>query len=91
MKKEWQMSKVEGRNLCFQPWVINRIWTYASPVNNEKTGQNTRDNYFQILHNRPHRIIIPEKRETNDVSPTVVKAFYMEVISSLSFLKQELR
>lgn len=91
MENEWQMSEVERRNLCFQLWGLNRIWNYASPINNDKTGQNIRDNYFQILSNRQHRIVIPERRETNDVSPTIVKAFYMEVISSLRCRKQELK
>lgn len=30
-------------------------------VNNEKNGQNKRDNDFQILHNRQQRTVIPEE------------------------------
>ena len=48
-----------------------------------KSGQNIGNNYFQILYNMRHKIVITEKREAGDINLAIITAFCLEVISCL--------
>lgn len=60
-----------------------QIWTHLSTITKFKTGQNILNTYSQILDSRQHRTVIFEGGETNEMTPMIAPAFYLERFSKI--------
>lgn len=70
-------------NLLFPLMREKQIWTHLSTITKFKTGQNILNTYSQILDSRQHRTVIFEGGETNEMTPMIAPAFYLERFSKI--------
>lgn len=69
----------------------DKAQTSPLTVNNMKTGQQRLDHCFQILNTREHSTMIPNNRNTKEVSLIIAPTFYLQAFFREMVLMDDVR